>query len=271
MFQSEGLDESIKYGCLTTSAIIYLRSECVHQWGSNHGLQNNGESGPLCFYHSMDHNFYTWPWNDTSLKIFLHTGKSCFGHRSVVAVLCLLFQQLKTENCIISSDTTSLYWNFFSNLRNLYYEFLDIAISRYSTYQVLNKLGNINLLSDMISTTNHHNYGDQVTQLFPKASESTIKQPFNPSFMGQRKGQSSEGKIGAKIVTNINSYDPIIIIPHEFVKTSISSFEKKKSNKQTKKTKQNKKPKPKQTNKKQNKTNKKLFGNFDRESSPCTP
>ena len=29
MFKSEGLEESSKYGCLTTSALIYLRSECV--------------------------------------------------------------------------------------------------------------------------------------------------------------------------------------------------------------------------------------------------
>ena len=29
MFKSEGLEEPIKYGCLTTSALIYLRSECV--------------------------------------------------------------------------------------------------------------------------------------------------------------------------------------------------------------------------------------------------
>ena len=40
------------------------------------------------------------------LKIFLHTGKLCFGYRSVVDVLCLLFPQLKIENCIIFSDTT---------------------------------------------------------------------------------------------------------------------------------------------------------------------
>ena len=42
------------------------------------------------------------------LKIFLHTGKLCFGHRSVLAVLCLLFPQLKIENCIIFSDTTCI-------------------------------------------------------------------------------------------------------------------------------------------------------------------
>ena len=29
MFRSEGLKESSEYGCLTTSALIYLRSECV--------------------------------------------------------------------------------------------------------------------------------------------------------------------------------------------------------------------------------------------------
>ena len=67
MLKSEGLEESIKYGYLATSVLIYLRSECVSPKGSNHGFHNNGESGPLCFYHPslMDRNFYTWQWNDT--------------------------------------------------------------------------------------------------------------------------------------------------------------------------------------------------------------
>ena len=33
MFKSEGLEESSKYGCLATSALIYLRSECVSPTG----------------------------------------------------------------------------------------------------------------------------------------------------------------------------------------------------------------------------------------------
>ena len=33
MFKSEGLEESSKYGCLATSALIYLRSECVSPMG----------------------------------------------------------------------------------------------------------------------------------------------------------------------------------------------------------------------------------------------
>ena len=33
MFKSEGLEESSKYGCLTTSVLIYLRSECVSPLG----------------------------------------------------------------------------------------------------------------------------------------------------------------------------------------------------------------------------------------------
>ena len=33
MFKSEGLEESNKYGYLTTSALIYLTSECVSPMG----------------------------------------------------------------------------------------------------------------------------------------------------------------------------------------------------------------------------------------------
>ena len=36
-----------------------------------------------------------------------------FGHRSVVAVLCLLFPQIKIENCIIFSDTTCTVYKLF--------------------------------------------------------------------------------------------------------------------------------------------------------------
>ena len=48
------------------------------------------------------------------LKIFLHTGKLYFGHPSVVAVLCLLFPQLKIENCIIFFSDTICIQPFFS-------------------------------------------------------------------------------------------------------------------------------------------------------------
>ena len=47
MFKLEGLEEYMKYDCLTISD-----RSLFHQWGSNHGFHNNGESGPLCFYHS---------------------------------------------------------------------------------------------------------------------------------------------------------------------------------------------------------------------------
>ena len=65
-------------------------------------------------HHSKDHNFYTWPWNNRPyhLKIFLITLKKIiifFGHRSVVAVLCLLFPQLEIENCIIFFLTQPVY------------------------------------------------------------------------------------------------------------------------------------------------------------------
>ena len=33
MFKSEGLEESSKYGCLTTSALIYLRLKSVSPMG----------------------------------------------------------------------------------------------------------------------------------------------------------------------------------------------------------------------------------------------
>ena len=33
MFKLEGLEEAIKYGCLTISALIYLRSEFVSPMG----------------------------------------------------------------------------------------------------------------------------------------------------------------------------------------------------------------------------------------------
>ena len=33
MLKSESLEESSKYGCLTTSALIYLRSDCVSPMG----------------------------------------------------------------------------------------------------------------------------------------------------------------------------------------------------------------------------------------------
>ena len=54
----------------------------------------------------MDHNFYTWPWNDTILKSSYTQENYVSGHWSVVAVLCLLFPQLKIENCIFFPDTT---------------------------------------------------------------------------------------------------------------------------------------------------------------------
>ena len=54
------------------------------------------------------------------LKIFLLTGQLCFGHRSVVTVLCLLFPQLKIEKCLIFSDTTCIFITDFIKQQSFY-------------------------------------------------------------------------------------------------------------------------------------------------------
>ena len=42
------------------------------------------------------------------LKIFLHTGKLCFGHRGGLLCFVYFFPQLKIENCVTFSDTTCI-------------------------------------------------------------------------------------------------------------------------------------------------------------------
>ena len=69
MFKSEGLEEFSKFGCLTTSALIYLRSESVlpmwlEPWLS-YILMANVAHFVFITHHSKDHNFYTWAWHDT--------------------------------------------------------------------------------------------------------------------------------------------------------------------------------------------------------------
>ena len=63
-------------------------------------LHDNGESGPLCFYHSPLKRPYllhlTMQWYH--LKIFLHTWKLCFWPMEVCCNALFTFSAIKNEN-----------------------------------------------------------------------------------------------------------------------------------------------------------------------------
>ena len=106
MFKSDGLEESSKYSCLTTSALINLRSECVSPMGLEPCLSLYWRKWPTLFLPLITHRIITFT-PDHGMIPF----KNLLTHRKIMflttrvllllLLLSLLFLQLKIENCII--------------------------------------------------------------------------------------------------------------------------------------------------------------------------